>query len=164
MRNIEEAIRIEKRPRKSGGPRAIYIFKCLQTDCNNEIKRRKYDLHIRSDYCLTHSHTKKPFESIYNRIINSRRGTPVYLTYEQFVKFTKTKECWYCTNTINWQEYSMVGGKYTSSAYYLDRKDNAKSYSIDNCVVCCTRCNKSRSNNFTYEEWYGMTSYFRNKQ
>ncbi len=164
MRNIEDAIRIEKQPRKSGGPRTVYIFKCLQDGCTNEIKRRKDSLKTYSDYCLIHSHTKRPFESIYNGIVNSWRGTPVELTYEEFINFTKIDQCHYCLSNIQWQAYGTVGGNYTSRAYYLDRKDNTKSYSVENCVVCCTRCNKARSNSFTYEEWYGMTKYLRDKK
>jgi hypothetical protein len=57
----------------------------------------------------------------------------------------------------------MVDGKATSRAYQLDRKDNALGYSVDNCVVCCHRCNDAKSNGYDYEEWYGMTAYFRSK-
>lgn len=162
MRTVEDAIRIERQPRKSGGPRRVFVFKCEHPSCNSEVKRRAgKELDSKSRYCTTHSHVKRPFESIYNGIVNSARGTPVNLTYEQFLLFTEIDKCWYCWTGIKWQPYGTVKGKYTSRAYFLDRKDNSKSYSIENCVVCCTRCNKARSNSFTYEEWYGMTEYFR---
>ena len=34
----------------------------------------------------------------------------------------------------------------------LDRKDNSKGHTIDNCVPCCKECNVSRMDNFTYDE------------
>lgn len=162
MLDKTKALSVEKQPRKSDGPRTVYIFKCKEDECEETIKvRAGKELQYRTGYCYIHASQKRPFESIYNGIVNSWRGTPVDLTYEQFVEFTSIKNCFYCTKIINWEEYGVVKGKYTSRAYYLDRKDNTKSYSIENCVVCCTRCNKSRSNSFTYEEWYGMTEYFR---
>jgi hypothetical protein len=30
-----------------------------------------------------------------------------------------------------------------------------------NVVGCCKRCNIAKGNRFTYDEWYGMTEYFR---
>lgn len=44
-------------------------------------------------------------------------------------------------------------GTRTRGAYNLDRKDNSKGYSIKNCVVCCTVCNLTRGNRFTYEQF-----------
>jgi hypothetical protein len=38
---------------------------------------------------------------------------------------------------------------------------------MDNCVVCCGRCNKSKSNTFSYEEWLavgGAIERFRNER
>ena len=40
-----------------------------------------------------------------------------------------------------------------STAYNLDRKDSIKGYTKENCVVCCKRCNRAKSNLFSYEEW-----------
>lgn len=38
-------------------------------------------------------------------------------------------------------------------AYYLDRKNNDRGYEKGNLVVCCTRCNRGKSDQFSYEEW-----------
>lgn len=40
-------------------------------------------------------------------------------------------------------------------------KDNSLGYSVSNCVVCCHRCNDAKSNGYSYEQWFGMTAYFR---
>ena len=49
--------------------------------------------------------------------------------------------------------YGTLNGKFISHARFLDRKDNTQGYLKDNCVVCCTSCNKLRSNKFTYKEF-----------
>ena len=52
---------------------------------------------------------------------------------------TEEKKCHYCGAELR--------------GYNLDRKDNTKGYSKENCVVCCGTCNKARGNWFTYEEF-----------
>lgn len=95
--------------------------------------------------CVT-SHLR-PFESLYNRLL-SGSSHPVILTYEEFEKFTQVKECHYCGQSLIWRErYAGRGG------WQLDRKDTAGIYSADNCVPCCKRCNRGKSDLFTYAEW-----------
>jgi hypothetical protein len=161
MLNRNKAISKEVQYRKNCGPRYTYIFKCSYLGCNENIRVRSDALKTASGKCKTHSHTKKAFEGLYNRIRSDWRGLPCPLTYKQFLEFTKIDKCHYCLSSINWIPYSTVSGKHISSAYYLDRKNNDLGHSKRNCVVCCTRCNRARSNKFTYEEWYGMTAYFR---
>jgi hypothetical protein len=145
-------IRIERQSRKSGGPRIVNVYKCSIDNCDNEIKMRNGEQN-HSGMCLMHSHRKRPYESIYHRLFNDHRKLGVSLTYEEFVEFTKIKKCHYCNQYIDWLEYATVGGKFLSTAYYLDRKDLIKGYSKDNCVVCCTDCNNLRGNRFSYEEF-----------
>lgn len=71
--------------------------------------------------------------------------------------FTKIKVCHYCWDEIVWKEHD-------ARRYNLDRKDNRQGYSAENCVVCCSRCNMGKSNMFSYDEWYGMTSYLRYRE
>lgn len=155
----DKIIRIEKQIRKSGGPRTIHIYKCKVDSCNKEIKVRSGSKSSR--LCSTHSHTKRPFESVYNSIMRDIRGYVNELTYEEFIEFTKNKECHYCDSLIIRTEYSTISGSYISRAYFLDRKDLQKGYTKTNLVTCCTRCNLARGNRYTYEEWLGMTEYFR---
>lgn len=150
----ENAIRRTTQTRKGSGPRHTYIFKCAHTDCHKEISRRSDSLGRSSSYCSTHSHVKRPFESIYNGILQDRRwrGVPIDLTYEEYLEFTKIPTCHYCNSVIDWQPYGVVDGQYKSRAYYLDRKDSVLGYTKDNCVVCCTWCNMFRRNFLTYDE------------
>ena len=55
-------------------------------------------------------------------------------------------------------------GKYKTGSYFLDRKDNAQGYSVENCVPCCTRCNRGKGAAFSYEEWKEMTSCLKSKR
>lgn len=95
------------------------------------------------------SHRSKPFEALYNTLVRlaKKRAVQVLLSYEEYVEFTKQKECHYCGNFLLWNPYNKMNG------HKLDRKDNSLGYTKDNCVVCCPRCNRAKSNHFTYEEW-----------
>lgn len=156
-----QIIRIEKQPRKNGGPRTVYILNCL--DCSSDIKVRKadYNKNLYSGKCSSCSHRKLPFESQFNCFKSDWRKLKNTITYQQFLEFTKIKNCHYCTTSINWNEYGIVNGKLKGRSYFLDRKDNDLGYIESNCVVCCTKCNLAKGNRYTYQEWYGMTDYFR---
>ena len=98
----------------------------------------------------------KPYEALYNVLINeSHRGSrdiPVSLSYDEFVKFTCEKTCHYCGANIIWCE-RINRGVLNYVGTNLDRKDNALGYSVDNCVVCCGACNRTKGDRFTYEEF-----------
>lgn len=108
--------------------------------------------------------TKRPFESRYGLLLRGAapRNIEVTITYEQYLEFTKVAECFYCSAPIEWTGVNRLGVK-GSSSYFLDRIDNTIGYTVDNVVVACARCNWARADNFTFEEWYGMTAYFREK-
>ena len=94
---------------------------------------------------------KRPYESLYNRFVHkNEKRFPVELTYEEFITFTKTSGCHYCGSAVQWSEYNISK---KGNGYNLDRKDNALGYLIENLVVCCPRCNKARSDLFTYEQF-----------
>lgn len=102
----------------------------------------------------------RPYESLFNSFINSRRreGKIVSLAYEEFVEFTKQEKCHYCWAPLTWTKYNLTRGH---NRYNLDRKDNNRGYEPGNLVVCCHRCNYGKGARYTYAEWYGMTAYFR---
>ena len=51
--------------------------------------------------------------------------------------------------------------KVADHAYRVDRKDNSKGYVSGNVCACCKRCNFSKGDRYTYEEWFIMTRCYR---
>ena len=45
------------------------------------------------------------------------------------------------------------GGKTRGKRLEIDRKDNGKGYTVENCVLSCPICNNAKSDKFTYEEF-----------
>lgn len=141
-------IRVEHASKSS---KTVRIHRCRVEGCNNEVRIRD-DMKSHSGKCATHSHQKRPYESIYHCFKNDWRGLENTITYEQFLEFTKIGNCTYCNAEIPWRAYSILRGDYLSRAYFLDRKDNSSGYSKENCVVCCTVCNKIKGSYLTHEE------------
>lgn len=152
-----EAIRIDLvdygRSLRSGKLRKqkVYIFNCL--DCTHEIRCQAQWLIKHSGKCKHCSQRSRPHEASYNELIkaNKRKNREITITYEDFLKYTKIKNCYYCNNDIKWNPYSrdIKTGEYVSRSYNLDRKDNNKGYTKENCVVCCWVCNELKG---TYSE------------
>ena len=136
-------------------------YRCL-CDCGKEKEFRGSSLscgNSKSCGCvrtesIRNKQGKKPFEYLYKLLVaNSiKRKHEMYLSYEEFVEFTKIDRCHYCDSEIVWVLHPCDRPK-KGYGYNLDRKDNTKGYSVENCVVCCRRCNWSRSDTFSYEEW-----------
>lgn len=57
---------------------------------------------------------------------------------DEFISKCLSEECAYCG-------FPSTG---------LDRKDNLKGHTEENCVPCCKECNIARMNNFTHEEMF----------
>ena len=143
----------------------VYIFNCSVCGC--EIRSQIQHLPKHSGKCVRCSQFNDPFRAAYNELIRNceRRKHEITLTYEEFFQFTKIDKCHYCGVKIMWYPHTKNNGKEVSGSrsYKLDRMNNDLGYTNANCVVCCWKCNSSKGNRFTYEEWYGMTAYFRNK-
>ena len=83
---------------------------------------------------------KKPFESLYHAIEwRCKRIGRELMSFEDFLTFTNTTTCHYCTDTIVWSKY--INHTTNSTGSNLDRMDSSKGYLRDNCVVCCRDCN-----------------------
>lgn len=103
---------------------------------------------------------KEPFRWLYNVLILSSKNEEkqLNLTFEDFLTFVEIENCHYCDGHINWcprsRSVNEDGTKLirNSQSYFLDRKDNSLGYTKENCVVCCSLCNKIKSNNLSYEE------------
>lgn len=72
-----------------------------------------------------------------------RAGRVFTLTEEQFRELTKS-DCFYCGDAPNrpWPSRSGTGNYIYNG---VDRYDNEHGYTIENCVSCCYRCNKMKS-------------------
>jgi hypothetical protein len=108
----------------------------------------------------------RPHESLYRlacRLVAvSSRGLArnFGISYEEFVFLISTGKCHYCHVPLVWPEHSL-GKNGSGVGYQLDRKDNSLGYTFDNVVTCCWRCNVAKGNRFTYDQWWTMTTPFR---
>jgi 5'-deoxynucleotidase YfbR-like HD superfamily hydrolase len=147
-----------------------YLCRCV---CGNERVVEGYALtRGESTSCGCYhvdSRRKKPFEALYNRLVRtaSEHNHGVQFSYEEFVKFTCEKTCHYCSGPVEWNAYTSLWEpkrlrrvkdseplpRTKHTGYNLDRKDNSLGYSVDNCVVCCGSCNRTKGDRFTYEEF-----------
>lgn len=74
------------------------------------------------------------------RAAAKKRGIAVQISKVQYVEIIKNGACHFCGGSLP----PMGGG--------LDRRDSSGCYSIENCVPCCTICNLTKSDRFSYEE------------
>ena len=95
-------------------------------------------------------HFQFPYKRIFHKLqcCAKRKNIPCFLSYEEFVEFTKINTCFYCGNRVFWIKH----GK-KASAYNLDRIKNSKGYQKDNLIVCCWRCNNLKSNSISHEDF-----------
>jgi len=102
-----------------------------------------------------------PYKWLYTALKNvcNHKNILLGISFEDFLEYTKTDKCHYCWSKIEWHPHETPK---TSHGYNLDRKDGLKGYIKENCVVCCSKCNYGKREYYTYDEWYGMTEYFRN--
>lgn len=138
---------------------------CL-CSCGNSVVVRTSKLTTgwtRSCGCLRNENVSariRPFECLYKGLVWNAfaKFGRVELSYEEFLTFTIIDKCHYCEAPVYWTKFNVSKN---GNAYNLDRKDNTKNYRLKNLVVCCARCNKGKQDQFSYEDWYGMTNYFR---
>ena len=146
-------VKVVPKDHKKYNKHALYFCRC---DCGTE--RIVAAIHLRSgnsqscDCLRVERVSKRPFESLYNRLV--RRNKNVTLSYEAFCTFTEHKNCHYCKTSIRWRV----------SGYNLDRKNNNLGYSLDNCVVCCGDCNRTKGDRYTYEEFMLLSPILRRIQ
>jgi hypothetical protein len=149
-----------ERPITSSPSKPLY-WKC-KCDCGNEGIVPSHSLRChKSESCGC---TKKlpSYMALYNFLLRASNisNKACELTFEDFVHFTSTTKCHYCNAPIQWIEHNLRCGK----SYHLDRMNNSIGYTKNNCVVCCTRCNLSKGDRYTYSEWHLMTECFRNRK
>jgi len=69
---------------------------------------------------------------------------PPTITKTKIIELLKPQKCTYCS----------AYGTMT-----IDRKDSSQTYTDDNCVPCCARCNRIKSNDITYDDMKKLTNY-----
>jgi hypothetical protein len=116
---------------------------------------------LRDSICCKSCHpairTKRPFEAQYNAwtaLVGNKGKRKIEITFEEYANLAETTpDCHYCGDKIKWIAVSGGPENNRLGASYLDRKDSDGDYTLDNVVVCCSRCNMSKGNRFTYNEW-----------
>lgn len=118
-----------------------YVFKCKHVGCFKEISVRQHHVPYITGKCKKHANMHKPYEAVYGGMKRSakERNIEFELSYDDYLKFAG-RLCYYCGSGIDWQPYNEHGKN--NPGWYLDRVDNAKGYSVDNCAACCTSCNR----------------------
>lgn len=130
----------------------LYLCRCV---CGTMRKRWRTNLVQGKNCgcgCMPWNVLTKPYEALYRVFYREavRSNRLDALSYKDFLAFTAFTECHYCGEVLKWAKHST--GK-NGNRYNLDRKDNSLGYFKENCVVCCARCNRAKSNHFAYEEW-----------
>ena len=129
--------------------------------CGKEFDNHVYRLEAgKSLSCGCRRNTRRlaPFESTYNALkqIAKKRRKDFSLLYTDYLNFTFQQDCFYCGDRILWVARGRCSRKEKPPKGYLtknlDRKDNTKGYSVENCVVCCGRCNKVKGRFLSFEE------------
>ena len=94
---------------------------------------------------------KAAFNALYKRykLRAKERNYSFELSEEQFGLITK-QNCYYC----NCEPHHKFGTEKSNGKYIyngVDRFDNSKGYTIENCVPCCGDCNKRKNDSDSTE-------------
>lgn len=105
----------------------------------------------------------RPYEWLYRAMCREAASVnrKVFLSYDEFVAYTKIKECEYCGYLIQWSEYATNGKIRNKAVWNLDRANSDRHYEVNNVVVCCALCNKVKSNMFTYNQFKKIAPHIR---
>lgn len=132
---------------------ALKILGYKVTSVDKESRYKKFFNELNPDishFSLKSRHGGKnkisgSIEAFRNRYIDNAkpRNLEFSLSITDFTKLV-TSTCYYCGNKGD----SCTGPKRINLYCGIDRIDNNKGYTIDNCVSCCKRCNwmKNKTN------------------
>jgi len=83
-----------------------------------------------------------------------KRNIDFLITLEDFKLWYNNQEqkCYYCNRTLNEIQQDIRENDKYNHRLTIDRKDNAKGYSLDNITLACYRCNTIKGDYFTEKE------------
>lgn len=148
------AVKISERRETFYGKRIFWECVC---DCGKVVSVSRNDLykakscgclHVEQVRKLGMNKRKPPGHSARNKLMKKYEAQAGYrdlefsLSKEQFSEITK-QNCYYCGKEPS-QVVNLRGcnGEYVYNG--IDRLDNSKGYTADNCVPCCGFCNKAK--------------------
>lgn len=118
----------------------------LKAKIKNQIGKAKVNYGEANRKCVWHyykSHAKS-------------KNREFSITYEDFCKLTQG-DCFYCgkiPSNNHCKTKLKASGAYIHNG--IDRKNNSKGYSLDNCVPCCSVCNRSK-NTMNHDEFIKLS-------
>lgn len=124
---------------------------------NNPDKVKEYNLKSRLKYSLT----PKSYFKVLSR--NARKRNLDYLNQKDFLNWygLQLKKCVYCGILEEQLRFISVSFKNKEiKRLTIDRKDNNVGYLTDNMVLCCFRCNSTKSDFFTFDEMLNIGKKF----
>ena len=136
--------------------KAITKYKCECIKCGSiQIKQLHHLKGFKGDGCLecTDKLTPKPRMSInernysnYKQKIKSQTSHNFKLSFEEFDSIV-SKNCYYCGSEPIFPERFKNEFKNREIEYFngIDRIDSNKGYILNNCVPCCSTCNRMKS-------------------
>lgn len=151
------------------GKNKTWIMRCV---CGQEKRFWKYSSITKQKTCgcgVDEVGNTKEQRRMLNTKLNSyksgarKRGFEWSLTYKEFYKIT-SKDCFYCggkpkklnyfENAPSLQRESPNKNWSLYEIYFngVDRFDSSSDYTVDNCVPCCTNCNRAKSD-MNFEEF-----------
>lgn len=141
---------------------AVTKYKCKCTKCGDiQIKQLHHLKGFKGDGCLkcTSKLTAQPRMSIhernyvnYKQKINNQTNHEFNLTYEEFDSLV-IQDCYYCGSKPIFPERFKNEFKNREIKNFngIDRIDSNKGYILDNCVPCCSICNRMKSDMTQFE-------------
>lgn len=132
-----------------GSRRELYYkCKCLLCGKISIVPKRNIEVNKSCDRC-----NEQTLDSVLHVYYNTykdnaeTRNLPFELTFSQFKEIIN-KDCYYCgeppsernhlNHYKNFNDLILVNG--------IDRIDSQKGYTLDNCVPCCSMCNRMKNN------------------
>ena len=94
---------------------------------------------------------RQPFGRVWNYYVRNAKVRKIEWALSRFdFDSLVTASCFYCGNPPQRHSYQ---GRFAPLVHNgIDRKDNSASYTVENCVPCCTRCNLGK-NTMTAQEF-----------